>query len=255
MKKARGFSVAWVIVGVAIVGLLGVLTYAVIKGGGSDEDQYDYGLYNAAEFVGANEANGGIEDHFKGEADAPLTIVEYMNYGCSHCASMDSLVTQVAENSDGQVRFVVRTLDMAAFKNSKAAAAAAEAAAMQGYWKKYAAKLLANQAQWSSATATERKALFDQYFEEVTNGEGDLQKFNEDLASDAVADKLKFDTKISDQLDVGGTPNFFVEGQFIDLQNGGDLVINGKTVTIEPASGNDGFEKVIKQLIAAQAKS
>ncbi len=256
MRKAKGFSVAWVVVGVVVVALLGVLTYAIVKGNSNeDEDKYDYSQYNAAEFVDATEANGQIADHIKGAEDAPLTIVEYMNYGCNHCAAMDGIVTQVADSSDGQVRFVVRTLDMAAFRNSKAAAAAAEAAAMQGYWKKYAAKLLANQAQWSAATGAERKKLFDQYFEEVTDGQGDLKKFNEDIASEAVADKLKFDTKISDQLEVEGTPYFFVEGQHIDLAEGGDVIIDGKTVTLEPATGNDGFEKVIKQLITAKTNN
>ena len=60
------------------------------------------------------------------------------------------------------------------------------------------------------------KELFNKYFEEVTDGKGDLDKFNKDIASEEVSKKISFDMGIAKRIDVEGTPAFYIDGQFQD---------------------------------------
>ena len=147
---------------------------------------------------------------------------------------------------------VYRSFLLSYHKNGTAAASAAEAAGLQGYWKEYADKLFAEQAEWEYASASERTALFNKYFEEVTEGAGDMDKFNEDLASEAVSKKISFDMGIAKRIDVGGTPAFYIDGQLIDWGNAGEVIVNGKTITWDSARSGDDFVKLLKDIVAAK---
>ena len=249
MKKFKGSATIWVVIVIIALVVLGIITYFVID---ANNKAVHYEDYNTATIIEANDANGNIGDHVKGNANAPVILFEYANFQCSHCASMNPIIEQIIADSNGQLGVVFRNLTWSSFQNSKAAAAAAEAAGLQGYWEPYANKLFEEQAEWSGADSSERTQLFNKYFEEVTGGQGNLEQFNSDIASEAVANKVKFDTGISKEAGAEGTPAFYVEGQFIDLTNGGELTINGKTITYEPASTNADFAKIIQDIITAK---
>ena len=108
-------------------------------------------------------------------------------------------------------------------------------------------------AEWEYASASERTALFDKYFEEVTNGEGDVEKFNEDIASEAVSKKISFDMGIAKRIDVGGTPAFYVDGQLINWSGEGSVTINGQEISWESARSGDDFVSLLLEI--AEAKS
>ena len=203
MEKLKGFSVAGVIIGVLVVALLGVATWAVIDGNNKATNFEDYDFYSV---IGPNKDNGNIGDHVKGKADAPVLIFEYADYQCPGCASINPRVNKVVEQLDGKLAVVYRSFLLSYHQNGTAAASAAEAAGLQGYWKEYADKLFSEQSEWEYASASERTALFDKYFEEVTEGKGDVEKFNKDIASEAVAKKISFDGGIGKRVDVQGTP-------------------------------------------------
>ena len=95
------------------------------------------------------------------------------------------------------------------------------------------------------------------YFAEVTNGEGDLDKFKKDIESEAVSKKISFDMGIGKRVDVSGTPAFFIDGQLIDWgdsdESGFDSVtVNGQTITWEEPQTGDKFIKLMKQIVAAK---
>ena len=46
--------------------------------------------------------------------------------------------------------------------------------------------------------------MFDEYFEEVTDGKGDMEKFNADIASENVSKKINFDMGIGKRIDIQG---------------------------------------------------
>ncbi|MBR2993814.1 thioredoxin domain-containing protein [Candidatus Saccharibacteria bacterium] len=249
MKKFRGFSTIGAIIGVAVVVFLAIATYFIIDGNNKATDFSNYDFYSIIE---PTKDNGNIGDHVKGSAEAPVLIFEYADYQCPGCASVNSRVNKTIEELDGKLGVVYRSFLLSYHKNGTAAASAAEAAGLQGYWKEYADKLFAEQAEWEYASASERTALFNQYFEEVTEGEGDINKFNEDLASEAVSKKISFDMGIAKRIDVGGTPAFYIDGQLIDWGNAGEVTVNGKTITWDSARSGDDFVKLLKDIVAAK---
>jgi len=250
MKKAKGFSTIGIIVIVAIVALLGLATYAIIDGNNKATDYDKYDFYSVIE---PTKDNGNIGDHVKGDPEAPTLIFEYADYQCPGCASINPKVNKVIEELDGKLAVVYRSFLLSYHQNGTAAASAAEAAGLQGYWKPYADKLFAEQAEWENATGSERAALFDKYFDEVTNGEGDMEKFNADIASDEVSKKISFDMGIGKRIDVGATPAFYVDGQLINWSTEGSVVVNGKTISWDSARSGDDFGKLLKEI--AEAKS
>jgi protein-disulfide isomerase len=94
-----------------------------------------------------------------------------------------------------------------------AAAAAAEAAGMQGkYWEMWDT-LFTNQSKWSGASSSERGAFFDSYAKQIGL---DMGKFATDSSSDAVSAKLRFDRAIAASVKVSGTPTVFLNGKLVD---------------------------------------
>ncbi len=249
MKKIQGFSVAGVVIGVLVVALLGVATYVIIDGNNKATDFNDYDFYSV---IGPDASNGNIGDHVKGNPDAPVLIFEYADYQCPGCASINPKVNKVIEQLDGKLAVVYRNFLLSYHQNGTAAASAAEAAGLQGYWKEYADKLFSTQAEWEYASASERTTLFNQYFEEVSNGKGDLEKFNSDIASENVSKKINFDMGIAKRIDVQGTPAFYVDGQWIQWGDAGEVTINGQTISWDSARSGDDFGKLLKDIVKAK---
>lgn len=249
MKKVRGFSVVGVIIGVAVVAFLAIATYFIVDG---NNKATDFGAYNFYSVIEPTKDNGNIGDHVKGNADAPVLIFEYADYQCPGCASINPRVNKAIEELDGKLGVVYRSFLLSYHQNGTAAASAAEAAGLQGYWKPYADKLFEEQAEWEYASASERTALFDKYFEEVTEGKGDMDKFNKDLASEAVSKKISFDMGIGKRIDVGGTPAFYIDGQLIQWGSAGEVTVNGEKISWESARSGDDFVKLLKDIVAAK---
>ena len=238
-----------VIIGVAVVAFLAIATYFIVDG---NNKATDFGEYNFYSVIEPTKDNGNIGDHVKGNADAPVLIFEYADYQCPGCASINPRVNKAIEELDGKLGVVYRSFLLSYHQNGTAAASAAEAAGLQGYWKPYADKLFEEQAEWEYASASERTALFDKYFEEVTEGKGDMDKFNKDLASEAVSKKISFDMGIGKRIDVGGTPAFYIDGQLIQWGSAGEVTVNGKKISWESTRSGDDFVKLLKDIVAAK---
>ena len=188
--------------------------------------------YNFHTIIEANKDNGYIGDHIKGSADAPVVIYEYADYQCSVCSVFSTRVDELLKKYEGKVAVVYRNFLLSYHQNATAAASSAEAAGLQGYWEKYAEALFSNQAEWEYASSSERTKLFERYFMEVTDSQGDLEKFRNDCKGDAVSKKLSFDAGIGHRLsEITGTPSFFIDGQLIDRSGASRIVIDGEVVT------------------------
>lgn len=249
MKQKQGFSAIAVIIGIVAVALLGIATYFIVDGNNKATDFNDYDFYSV---IAPDKNNGNIGDHVKGDADAPVLIFEYADYQCPGCASINPKVNKAIEELDGKLAVVYRSFLLSYHKNGTAAASAAEAAGLQGYWKPYADKLFAEQAEWEYASASERTALFDKYFMEVSDNKGDLDKFNEDLASEQVSKKISFDMGVGKRVNVEGTPAFYIDGQLINWGEASSIEINGQTLSWEASMGGDNFVKLLKDITAAK---
>lgn len=232
-----------------VVAILGVATYAVIDGNNKATNFDEYDFYSVIE---PSEANGNIGDHVKGDPNAPVLIFEYADYQCPGCASINPRVNKVIEQLDGKLAVVYRSFLLSYHQNGTAAASAAEAAGLQGYWREYADKLFSEQSEWEYANASERTELFNKYFEEVSGGKGDLEKFSKDIASEAVSKKISFDGGVGKRVDVQGTPAFYVDGQWINWGEAGNVTVNGKTISWDSARSGDDFAKLLKDIVAAK---
>lgn len=163
-----------------------------------------------------SDLNGNISDHIKGNPNAKIILYEYADYQCPGCASVNPWINELIEGYEGKIGLVYRSYLLSYHANARAAAASAEAAGLQGYWKAYADLLFANQSEWEGATASTRGSYFNSYFETASKGEGDLEKFQSDLKSEAVSKKIDFDVALAKSVNIEATPALYLDGEPID---------------------------------------
>lgn len=249
MKRLKGFSVVGMIIGIVVICLIVFAAYKVIDGNNKATDFSKYDFYSIIE---PTRNNGNIGDHVKGDVDAPVLIFEYADYQCPGCASINVRVNKIIEDLGGKLAVVYRSFLLPYHQNGTAAASAAEAAGLQGYWKEYADKLFAEQSEWEYATPSKRTEYFEKYFNEVTDGKGDLEKFRKDVASEEVSKKISFDMGIAKRVEVAGTPAFYIDGQWINWGDAGNVTVNGKAISWDEAQTGEKFIELIKKIVAAK---
>src|SRR5262249_33994316 len=139
----------------------------------------------------------------KGEAAAPITIVEFSDYECPFCGRAEPTVRDVIEQYKGKVRLVYREYPLSVRGHTRNAAEAALCALDQGkYWEMHE-KLFENQ-----------KSL------EVDSLKGyaktlalDSTKFDKCLDSGEKAKAIEASLKAGEDAGVNGTPAFFINGR------------------------------------------
>lgn len=73
------------------------------------------------------------DDHSEGPQNAPVTLVEYGDYECPHCAHACTIVKRLQKHFGKQLRFVFRNFPLTEIHpNAQAAAETAEFAAAHG---------------------------------------------------------------------------------------------------------------------------
>lgn len=181
------------------------------------DNAVNYNNYNADTIIEGDQYNGEISDHVKGNANAPVLLFEYADYQCPGCASMNPRLNKLLEEYGDKLGLVYRNYLLDYHKNGKAAATAAEAAAMQGFWKEYADMLFANQSTWENASVEERGNMFIDLFKTVAGAKGDADQFKSDMEKSEIKKKLNFDQGLGDKVGVTGTPSIYLNGEKIDF--------------------------------------
>ena len=207
----------WIIVIIIIAAFAGIIGISMAQ---PREDRL-------AQIFPASEESGNLPENVEGDPNAPILIFEYADYQCEGCASMNPKLNQLVEEYDGKVAVVYRNFVQSYHANGTAAASAANAAAIQGYWREYKDLLFANQNEWYHSDAATRQQQFEKYFTTVTNGKGDLEKFRTDMNSDAVAQKIAFDRKLSEARKLSYTPLIYVGSEQVkQSEMGADFLVN-----------------------------
>ncbi len=216
MKRKSGFSSTVIILIVAALALGAFLTWGIIKN--QTPASEISGSYDSTKIIPKNEESGNIAEHVEGNPNAELVIVEYSDYQCSGCAAMVDDVEELVEKYGDKIAIVHRTYVLSYHDNGTAAAVAVESAGLQGYWKEYGDYLFENQNDWYYSNATERTEQFTNYFNIVTEGKGDVDKFVADMSSENTKAKVNFDISLAKQVkdQIQYTPAFFIDNQFID---------------------------------------
>ena len=252
MKNKSGFSTAGVIAGIIAALFIIIASILVVN---ANNNATNYNNYNFYSIIEPDEHNGQIGDHVKGSADAPAIVFEYADFQCPGCASINTRVNNAVEKANGKLAVVYRNYLLSYHQNGTAAASAAEAAGLQGYWKEYADALFKNQAEWEYASPSERTTLFNKYFNEVTNEEGDLEKFNDDLASEKVSKKISFDMGIGKRINIPATPAFYIDGQLIEWSKSGKITIDGKELSWDHALSGEEFTNFLLEIAEAKTSN
>lgn len=152
-----------------------------------------------------------VEDWFKGDPKAPVSIVEYSDFQCPACKVYYPIIRKLNEDLGDKLLIVYRHFPLRqVHKNAAAAAEAAEAAGLQGkFWEMHNA-LFDTQDNWAK---DENPAI---YFEDLASSlKLDTKKFKDDMKSAAVKNKINRDYSSGANSGVDGTPTFFLNDKLI----------------------------------------
>lgn len=152
-------------------------------------------------------------DHVKGNPDAPVTLIEYTDFQCPACGAYYPVIEQLLKDMDGKIKFVVRNYPLIQIHpNALGAARAAEAAGRQGKYFEMYDVLFQKQSEWSQASDP-TVSIFPSYAGSIGL---DVDRYRKDVGDSSLDDKISKDRASGDDLDVTGTPTFYVNGEKID---------------------------------------
>jgi Na+/H+ antiporter NhaA len=140
-------------------------------------------------------------DHVRGEAAAPLTLVEYGDYECPFCARATGVAEELLRRFGGELRYVFRHLPLHdVHPRADLASRAAVAADLQGrFWAMH------------DALFTNQEALdLDDLVGYAQDIGLDVDQFVRDLDSPEVARRVREDVASAEASGARGTPTFFI---------------------------------------------
>jgi protein-disulfide isomerase len=143
-------------------------------------------------------------DHFRGPANAPVTLVEYGDYECPHCGLAHPNVKLVLEHFGRKLRFVFRHFPLSqVHPHAEAAAESAEFAGEYGrFWEMHDG-IYENQDRLGLP-------LLFALVGALGLSEAGLR---EALATGEFAPKVRADFRSGVRSGVNGTPTFFINGE------------------------------------------
>ncbi|MEP6912763.1 MAG: thioredoxin domain-containing protein, partial [bacterium] len=145
------------------------------------------------------------DDPVQGDANAPVTIVEFTDFQCPSCAAMHPVLDEVLKSYGNKVRLVVRDFPLAMHANARKAAEAANAAHAQGKFFEYTALLFKRQ-----------DALDVPSLKKYATETGlDRARFDQALDSGKYSAEIKHDLDDGQIYGVGSTPTVFVNGKML----------------------------------------
>lgn len=196
----------------------------------------------------SNNSSGNSKptEHIEGNTSSSIKLVEYGDFQCPYCGAVYPTLQQVLPKYLSKISFQFRNFPLTSLHpNAYAGARAAEAAGLMGkYWQMhdmlYQQNVTYYQDSQSGVTynnwinASNPLPDFDSYAKQLGLN---VTKFNSYYNSNQVNNAIEADINAGNNLNVQGTPTFFLDGKNIG----------------NPASVS-GFEKAINSAIANQGK-
>jgi protein-disulfide isomerase len=139
----------------------------------------------------------------RGDAGAPVTIVEFSDYECDFCGRAEGTVREVLNAYQGRVRLVHQAFPLSIHPRAPKAAEAALCAGEQGrYWDMHDS-LLANQGALGVDDLKGRARAL----------RIDVARFDACLDSGRMAPVVESSKKLGEGIGINSTPSFFVNGR------------------------------------------
>jgi protein-disulfide isomerase len=150
-------------------------------------------------------------EHAKGAPDAALVLEEFGDFGCAYCKRAFPILGSLLSGNEVFIRFVYRHFPAtAAHPEAEVAAEAAEAAAAQGKFWEFHDLIFARTGELNLTLLlglAQRLGL-------------DLRRFNEDLETHVHRARVLQDVETGRSRGIRGTPNFYLNGKFVDTSYG-----------------------------------
>lgn len=215
----RRRSIIATIVTLFVLAVLGLFVWRVIyyaeqiRTGTLDTSSLDFSQqYSITESLAANPVQDGVfdvatvDDPFLGSVNAPVTIVEFADFGCPYSRESSFTIRELALKYPDQVRFVYRDFPLTDIHPiAQKAAEAGECAQDQGRFWEFHDRLYQNQ-------ATLVESDFVKFAESLNMN---VFQFERCLESGRYADEVTDDLTDGIEAGVRGTPTFFVNGNRI----------------------------------------
>lgn len=149
-------------------------------------------------------------DHIRGSEDAQITIIEYGDFQCPHCANAKPELDQILKDFSGDVRLIYRHFPITNIHpHARAAARASEAAAQQDdFWAMHDL-LFSRQDEWSNDPNAQE--TFTNYAQQLGF---DMEQYQTDF--EAAGSKVDRDSQAAQQLGVQSTPTFYLNGEKVE---------------------------------------
>lgn len=148
------------------------------------------------------------DDHIKGDADAPVTIVEFSDFECPFCARFYSQTyKQIVEQyvDTGKAKIIFRDFPLSFHQNAQKAAEAAECAGEQD--KFYEMHDILFEQGVTGGVASYKQMASDLSL--------NTAEFNTCLDGGEMAGEVQADFADGQRLGVRGTPGFLINGQLV----------------------------------------
>ncbi len=194
-------STVWTIVGLAlIVTVVGIIA-AARSGGALSTNQPAVNATTAPAITSA--------DHTAGNPAAKVTVIEYGDYQCPACGAWSPIYAELIKDYGDRVLFAFRNFPLYQIHpNAQISSEAAEAAGLQGKFWEMHDMLYAKQTDWAD---TPTGSVVANYFDKYAAALGlNVSKFNADLNSAAVQNKIQTDVSGGNAAQIDHTPTFFL---------------------------------------------
>jgi protein-disulfide isomerase len=168
-----------------------------------------------------------MSDHIKGNKNAKITIIEYSDFQCTSCQTIQPTIDKIVQTYGNDIAFVTRHYPLPqhpdAIKEAEAAECAGELGGDSAYWK-YSRKVFEN----SSPIADGIALPLDQLIPFAKDIELDEKKFSDCLKSEKFLSKVTTDTAEAQQAGVTALPAIFI----IDKKNHTQLITGNQPYEI-----------------------
>lgn len=140
---------------------------------------------------------------FKGNADAPVTIIEYTDFQCPYCARLQSLFDELLRLYPKQIKIVYKNFPLRGHPNAGKAAAIVMAAHLKGDFWPIHNRLFENYRRLNDARLAEIRSEFG----------FNTPEFEKLMNSKQVQEMIRSDIAQGKSVGVKGTPTVYINGK------------------------------------------
>ena len=195
----------------ALVVAVGAVALFALRGGGGERTPVR--PMSVAALNQPADPSAGI---VAGSADAPVTLAEFADYTCPHCAEFTRMTGRALRQNyveTGKVKWIFYDFPLSRKTNAIPAALAARCASDQGkYWPMHDI-LFANQLEW--VTSGDPRGRFEDY---AGQAGVDVSQWKDCYESQKYLPRIMASRAYGDQLGVDATPTLFLNGKRVPIR-------------------------------------